>query len=278
MSELDLMAPARTAPPATAPEAAPVLEVEGLRKTYRLPRRSLFAPAPRNEALKGADFVLRPGETLGVVGESGSGKSTLARLCMGFETPDAGAARLFGQDLSKLSQGALAALRPRFQMVFQDPVGSLDPRRKAGWSVAEPLLAQGVGREERRARAREALVQVGLSAEDDGKFPHEFSGGQRQRLAIARAIVTRPALIVADEPVSALDVSVQAQVLNLLMDLQEEMGLAMLFISHDLGVVGAISDQLLVMRRGEVVERGPAETLLSRPEHPYTAALLRAAG
>jgi peptide/nickel transport system ATP-binding protein len=254
----------------------PLLEVRAVRRVYRLPRRTLFGPRPVLTAVDGVSLTLARGRTLGVVGESGSGKSTLARMVMAFERPDAGAVLFEGQDLARLPAAALRALRPRFQMIFQDPYGSLDPRRTVGWSIAEPLRATGAG--DVAPRVAEALEQVGLRPSDAGRYPHEFSGGQRQRIAIARAIVTRPALIVADEAVSALDVSVQAQVLNLLMDLQETLGLAMLFISHDLAVVGSLCDDILVLKGGVAVERGPAAQVMARPDHPYTRALLAAAG
>jgi ABC-type glutathione transport system ATPase component len=253
-----------------------LLEVRGVTRRYRMPRASLLRPGPVLTAVEGVSFTLDRGRTLGIVGESGSGKSTLARLIMAFEAPDAGEVRFDGRNLHALTSGELRLSRRRFQMVFQDPWGSLDPRRTVAWSIAEPLRATGAG--EIGRRVDEALSQVGLRPEDGGKYPHEFSGGQRQRIAIARAIVTRPALLVADEAVSALDVSVQAQILNLLMDLQEDLGLAMIFISHDLPVVACLADDVLVMRAGQPVEAGPTAALISAPRAEYTRALLAAGG
>ncbi|EGJ12428.1 MULTISPECIES: ATP-binding cassette domain-containing protein [Rubrivivax] len=257
---------------------APLLQVHGLGKRYRLPREQLFAPATELQALADVDFTLEAGRTLGIVGESGSGKSTLARLVMALEAPSAGHVRLDGEDLHTLAPEALRRARAKFQMVFQDPYGSLDPRRSVLQTVTEPLaVLHGAGRDEQLARAVEVLEAVGLGPADLPKYPHEFSGGQRQRIAIARALVTRPKLIVADEPVSALDVSVQAQVLNLMQDLQQRYGVAYLFISHDLAVVDLVSDEVLVLYRGRVVERGTPERLFRAPEHPYTRRLLAAA-
>ena len=252
-----------------------LLQVDAVTRRYRLPRKALLTPPAVLTAVDGVSFTIAPGETLGIVGESGSGKSTLARMVMAFEAPDQGRVLFQGQDLATLPAPALRALRQKFQMVFQDPYGSLDPRRTVGWSIAEPLRVIGAdpGR-----RVDEALEQVGLRAGDGAKYPHEFSGGQRQRIAIARAIVTRPALLVADEAVSALDVSVQAQILNLLMDLQERLGLGILFISHDLAVVASICDHLVVMQHGKCLEAGPAARVLTAPEHAYTQSLLTAAG
>lgn len=252
-----------------------LLRAEGLTRHYPLPRTRLLGGRPRLTAIEDASFDIAPGRTLGVVGESGSGKSTLARLVMAFEKPDAGTVRFAGKDLHHLSHADLRALRPEFQMIFQDPYGSLDPRRTVGWSLGEPLRAMGT---DEGAHIAESLEHVGLHAEDARKYPHEFSGGQRQRIAIARAIITRPQLLVADEAVSALDVSVRAQILNLLMDLQEELGLAMLFISHDMAVVAALCDTLMVLRRGRVLEQGEAASILNAPAHEYTQSLLTAAG
>ncbi|MFU8863120.1 MAG: ATP-binding cassette domain-containing protein [Rhodobacterales bacterium] len=257
--------------------SAPLIEVRDVSRRYRMPRVSLLRAPAVLTAVESTSFSIRAGETLGIVGESGSGKSTLARMVMAFEKPDAGEVLFQGQDLHALSAGELRKLRQKFQMVFQDPFGSLDPRRKVGWSIAEPLRATGVDADTAR-RTAEALEQVGLHPRDAEKYPHEFSGGQRQRIAIARAIVTRPALLVADEAVSALDVSVQAQILNLLMDLQDELGLGILFISHDLAVVAAICDHILVMQHGKPLESGPAAQVLHRPAHLYTQTLLKAAG
>jgi peptide/nickel transport system ATP-binding protein len=256
---------------------APLLEVEHLSRDYRLPRDKLFEPAPLVHALADVSFQLQAGRSLGIVGESGSGKSTLARLVMALERPTRGRVRLLGRDLHALSPRELQAARADFQMVFQDPYGSLDPRQRIERIVAEPLAA--VHMEDARARARRiaaSLEAVGLRAADASKYPHEFSGGQRQRIAIARALITRPKLIVADEPVSALDVSVQAQVLNLMADLQREFGLTYLFISHDLAVVEHVCDEVIVMRAGRVVERGEPARLFRHAEHPYTRALLAA--
>ncbi len=254
-----------------------LLAVRELAKHYRLPRERLLGPAPRVMALRGVSFDLAAGRSLGVVGESGSGKSTLARLVMALEAPSAGEVLLDGQDLHRLSPAALRAARETLQMVFQDPYGSLDPRRSVLHTVAEPLrMLEGAGRVEQRERAAEALHAVGLGADALARYPHEFSGGQRQRIAIARALITRPRLIVADEPVSALDVSVQAQVLNLLQDLQQRFGLALLFISHDLAVVDMVCDEVIVLYQGRIVEQGAPATLFRRAAHPYTRALMQA--
>jgi peptide/nickel transport system ATP-binding protein len=255
-----------------------LLEAAGLGQRYTLPRAHPFAAAPRVDALHDVSFELEAGRTLGVVGESGSGKSTLARLVMALELPSAGRLWFQGRDLHRLAAHDLRVARRDFQMVFQDPYSSLDPRMTVARTVAEPLeqLAH-LSRAERRERAAAMLEAVGLDpAADLDKYPHEFSGGQRQRLAIARALVTQPKLIVADEPVSALDVSVQAQVLNLMQDLQERFGLAYLFISHDLAVVDLVCDELLVLDAGRVVERGATDQVLAAPQHPTTRRLIDA--
>jgi peptide/nickel transport system ATP-binding protein len=258
--------------------STPLVEVRGLVKRYRLPRERLLAPGAVVDALSDVGFTLRAGSTLGVVGESGSGKSTLARLVMALEVPSAGQVLFEGRDLHTLDSEALRDARRDFQMVFQDPFSSLDPRMTIARTVAEPLeKLLHVNRAERRERAAAMLDAVGLNAAQDlDKVPHEFSGGQRQRIAIARALVTHPKLIVADEPVSALDVSVQAQVLNLMQDLQQRFGLTYLFISHDLAVVERMADELLVLQAGHVVERGPPVQVLRAPAHPYTQRLLAA--
>ena len=254
-----------------------LLEVDALVKHYTLPRAHLLAAPPQVAALQGVSFSLHAGRSLGVVGESGSGKSTLARLVMALEAPTAGQVRFAGQDLHALPAAALRRARAGFQMVFQDPFGSLDPRQTVGRIVAEPLAAQGaVTQADQQQRVAAMLDAVGLRAADAGKYPHEFSGGQRQRIAIARALVTNPLLIVADEPVSALDVSVQAQVLNLLQDLQDRLGVTYLFISHDLAVVDLVCDEVLVLYQGRVVEQGSPETLFQAAAHPYTRALMAA--
>jgi peptide/nickel transport system ATP-binding protein len=253
---------------------APLLEIRDLVKHYRLPRDSLFRPAPVVEALRGVSLAMQAGKSLGIVGESGSGKSTLARQAMALETPTSGRVQLLGRDLNALSPTELREARRDFQMVFQDPYGSLDPRQRVARIVAEPLV--GVDAPGMRQRVAESLDAVGLRASDADKYPHEFSGGQRQRIAIARALITRPKLIVADEPVSALDVSVQAQVLNLLADLQAQFGVTYLFISHDLAVVDHVCDEVAVMYAGRIVEQGTPEQLFQAAAHPYTRALMRA--
>ncbi|MBS0507848.1 MAG: ABC transporter ATP-binding protein [Proteobacteria bacterium] len=255
----------------------PLLRVQDLRRDYPLPRTRLLGPRPQVQALRGVSLDIHAGRSLGVVGESGSGKSTLARLVMALDTPSAGSVQLLGRDLHRLPARDLRAARRDLQMVFQDPYGSLDPRQTVQTIVTEPLQAlANATKAEVRERAAEVLAQVGLRTGDAHKYAHEFSGGQRQRIAIARALITRPRLIVADEPVSALDVSVQAQVLNLLQDLQERHGMSYLLISHDLAVVQQLCDQVLVLHQGRVVERGAPQDLFSRPEHPYTQALLAA--
>ncbi len=257
---------------------APLLVVDRVSKRYPLPRESLFKPVPTVQALDDVSFFLRAGQSLGVVGESGSGKSTLARIVMALEAPTSGAVTLDGDDLHALAPAALRSARAKFQMVFQDPYGSLDPRHPVARIVGEPLEAQpGVSASARRERAAAMLDAVGLRSADLDKYPHEFSGGQRQRIAIARALVTHPRLIVADEPVSALDVSVQAQVLNLMQDLQERFGLSYLFISHDLAVVDLVCDEIIVLQHGRVVERGDPDRLFKDAQHPYTRQLVAAA-
>jgi peptide/nickel transport system ATP-binding protein len=255
----------------------PLLVVDQVFKQYRLPRERLLGAAPVVQALSDVSFALMPGRSLGVVGESGSGKSTLARLVMALEAPTSGRVVLDGLDLHALPPAELRRARSKVQMVFQDPFGSLDPRRTVLQTVAEPLaVLLGASRAEQRERAVEALDAVGLRAADLAKYPHEFSGGQRQRIAIARALITRPKLIVADEPVSALDVSVQAQVLNLMQDLQDQFGVTYLFISHDLSVVDLVCDEVIVLKDGRIVEQGDPDTLFRRPQHPYTQRLLAA--
>ena len=244
---------------------------------YALPRESVFRPAAQVLALNGVSAQVRAGQSLGVVGESGSGKSTLARLIMALERPTSGSVSLLGRDLHHLPAAELRRARRDFQMVFQDPYGSLDPRQTIARIVAEPLTALlKVDRAGLRERVATVLHQVGLRDADMDKFPHEFSGGQRQRIAIARALITQPKLIVADEPVSALDVSVQAQVLNLLQDLQEQFGLSYILISHDLAVVDYLCDEIAVMYLGRIVEQGRPEDLFDHCAHPYTRALLEA--
>ena len=256
---------------------APLLVVDDLTKQYRLPRDSLLSSAATVQALDGVSFTLHAGRSLGVVGESGSGKSTLARLVMALESPTRGRVLFEGVDPHQLNAAALRSARAQFQMVFQDPFGSLDPRRTVLQTVAEPLaLLRGAGKAEQRERAAEALAAVGLDSADLSKYPHEFSGGQRQRIAIARALITRPRLIVADEPVSALDVSVQAQVLNLMQDLQQQFGVTYLFISHDLAVVDLVCDDVIVLHQGVIVEHGSPDRLFRTPSHPHTRRLLDA--
>jgi len=265
---------------AAAVLSAPLLEVRNLSKRYALARAALFQPAASLLALSGVNFTLPAGRSLGVVGESGSGKSTLARLVMALDQPSSGEVLFNGVNLHQLRPTALRRCRSAFQMVFQDPYGSLDPRQQVFNIVIEPLQTLGAatpaGRAQLKDRAAQALDEVGLRRADLDKYPHEFSGGQRQRIALARALITRPALIVADEPVSALDVSVQAQVLNLMQDLQERHGLSYLFVSHDLAVINLMCDDVIVLQNGLVVEHGPTQDLLHQPQHPYTQALLAA--
>ncbi|MGJ4963168.1 MULTISPECIES: ABC transporter ATP-binding protein [unclassified Bradyrhizobium] len=255
----------------------PLLEVTDLVQRYALPRESLLRPPGEVLALNGVSLSLMAGRSLGIVGESGSGKSTLARLIMALEKPSSGSVLMAGRDLHRLSADELRRARREFQMVFQDPYGSLDPRQTIARIVAEPLTAlESPDREVLRTRVATVLRQVGLRDADMDKYPHEFSGGQRQRIAIARALITQPRLIVADEPVSALDVSVQAQVLNLMQDLQEQYGLSYVLISHDLAVVDYLCDEVAVMYLGRIVERGRPEDLFGQCAHPYTRALLDA--
>jgi peptide/nickel transport system ATP-binding protein len=254
-----------------------VVRATNVVRHYSLPRESLFKPPAVVQALNGVSFSIARGRSLGVVGESGCGKSTLARCVMALEPLDGGKVEIEGAHLEGLTAEALRDKRRDFQMVFQDPFGSLDPRQKVARIVAEPLEAlENLSRAERLERVAEVIASVGLKPADIDKFPHEFSGGQRQRIAIARALVTRPTLIVADEPVSALDVSVQAQVLNLLQDLQDQFGVTYLMISHDLAVVEYVCDEVAVMYLGSIVEHGPAVEVFANPVHPYTRALLEA--
>ncbi|RZI77700.1 MAG: ATP-binding cassette domain-containing protein [Variovorax sp.] len=257
--------------------SAPLLEVTDLVRHYELPREKLFGAPPLVKALNGVSFSVEPGRSMGIVGESGSGKSTIARLVMALDRPTSGSVKLEGRDLHTLPRAELRTARRDVQMVFQDPYGSLDPRQTVARIVAEPLEAlDETSRAEQRERALASLTAVGLRTSDLDKYPHEFSGGQRQRIAIARALITRPKLIVADEPVSALDVSVQAQVLNLMQDLQQQFGISYLLISHDLAVVNHLCDEVCVLHRGLVVERGAPQQLFAHAEHPYTQALLAA--
>jgi dipeptide transport system ATP-binding protein len=253
---------------------APVVEAKNLRRVYEV-RRGLFKEPGRLQAVGGVSFSIQPGKTLAVVGESGCGKSTLARMVTLIEKPTDGALTLDGTDAVNPPASEAKRLRRTVQFVFQNPYGSLNPRKKVGAILEEPLVINtSLSAAERTGKAREMMRKVGLRPEHYGRYPHMFSGGQRQRIAIARALMLNPKLVVADEPVSALDVSIQAQVLNLLADLQAELGLAYLFISHDLGVVRHIAHDVLVMYLGHAVEQGPKERIYERPLHPYTQALL----
>ncbi|GAN54163.1 ABC transporter ATP-binding protein [Tanticharoenia sakaeratensis] len=248
----------------------PVLDARDVSVRYHLRGRRVL------QAVDGVSLSVMPGEALALVGESGCGKSTLGRCLVRLQRPSSGAIAIDGIDIARMSERALRPYRRRMQMVFQDSQAALNPRRTVAASLAAPLLAQGVSRAEAAARVAKLLELVGLPEEAGSRFPHAFSGGQRQRINIARALALDPALVVADEPVAALDVSVQAQIINLFSDLRARLGLAMLFISHDLAVVRQLSDRMAVMYLGSVVEEGPTEALLRMPRHPYTAALMAA--
>ncbi|CAL75616.1 dipeptide transport protein (ABC superfamily, atp_bind) [Bradyrhizobium sp. ORS 278] len=253
-----------------------LVSARGLTQSYEIKQGLLRAPA-RLQAVGGVSFAIEAGKTLAIVGESGCGKSTLARLVTLIEKPTAGTLTLDGLDALNPPAGAAKTLRRTVQIVFQNPYGSLNPRKRIGAILEEPLIINtSLDRQQRRAQALDMMAKVGLRPEQSNRYPHMFSGGQRQRIAIARALMLRPKLLVADEPVSALDMSVQAQVLNLLADLQRELGLAYLFISHDLGVVRHIADDVLIMYLGLAMEHGPKRRIFARPLHPYARALVDA--
>ena len=254
----------------------PILRAQNLTRHYDL-RRGLFGGTSRIHAASDISFTVAAGETLAVVGESGSGKSTLARMVTMIETPSRGELQLNGVNPAAATKTERKNLRRDVQIVFQDPYGSLNPRQTIGAALAEPLLVNtSLSRSERNTQVREMMARVGLRPELQDRYPHMFSGGQRQRIAIARALMLRPKILVLDEPVSALDVSIRAQVLNLLAAIQHEFNLAYIFISHDLSVVRHIADKIMVMYLGRVVEIGASETIFTKPQHPYTKALLSA--
>jgi dipeptide transport system ATP-binding protein len=251
-----------------------VVKAQNLRQVYRI-SKGFLQQADQLQAVSGVSFEVHAGKTLAIVGESGCGKSTLARMVSLIESPTEGVLELGGVNVGTADATQRAALRQKVQLVFQNPYGSLNPRKRIGQILEAPLeINTPLDAAQRQEKARAMLAKVGLRPEHYERYPHMFSGGQRQRIAIARALMLNPALVVADEPVSALDVSIQAQVLNLLADLQKELGLAYLFISHDLGVVRHIAHDVLVMYLGHAVEHGPKEALFSKPVHPYTRALL----
>jgi oligopeptide transport system ATP-binding protein len=260
------------------PEDGALLQVRDLRKEFPVRSGFLIERVSHTiNAVDGVSFEIEEGKTLGLVGESGSGKSTTGYCILQLLKPTAGTVRFKGQELTTLGREGIRRMRREMQIVFQDPYSSLDPRMTVGDIVSEPLEAHGVGtRRNRRARVRELLDVVGFNPEFVNRYPHEFSGGQRQRIGVARALALNPSLIVCDEPVSALDVSIQAQILNLLKDLQRDFGLTFLFISHDLAVVRSMSDHIAVMKDGKIVETGPADDVYETPRHEYTRALLTA--
>ncbi|MCP5373695.1 MAG: ABC transporter ATP-binding protein [Hyphomicrobiales bacterium] len=258
-------------------DADNLLEVSGLKVHFPLPRKNLMTPGGTVHAVDGINYNVRRGSTFGIVGESGSGKTTAALAAMRLVPITAGSIRLDGTEMTTLEGDALRAMRRKIQIVFQDPYSSLNPRMRAGAIVREPMDLMDVGSpDERDRRVAELFRRVGLRPEQVALFPHQFSGGQRQRIGVARALATQPELIVCDEPVSALDVAIQAQILNLLRELQRDFGLTYLFISHDLGVVQYICDDIAVMYLGEIVEQSDRISLFSTPLHPYTWALISA--
>jgi oligopeptide transport system ATP-binding protein len=257
----------------------PLLEVTDLVKHFPVKRGLLIdREVDRVKAVDGVSFSVGVGETLGLVGESGSGKSTLSRTILQLLEPTSGSVVFEGREIAGLSRRQMRPLRSEMQMIFQDPYASLNPRKRAGQIVGDPLRQLGTtsSKAELRDRVRELLERVGLAAEHYDRYPHEFSGGQRQRIGIARALASQPKLIVADEPVSALDVSIQAQIVNLLQDLQDEFGFTYLFVAHDIGIVRHVSNRIAVMHDGKIIEEGTAETICSSPRDPYTQALLEA--
>ena len=257
-------------------DSGALLEAEGLVRRYGM-RRGMFGRTVDVRAVDGVSLRLERGRTLGLVGESGCGKSTTGRLVLGMETPDGGSVSFDGRPMPPPGTAAWRALRARMQMVFQDPLGALDRRLPIAAQVVEPLDIHGIGdRASRAARVEELLRAVGLRPDQGARYPHELSGGQRQRAVLARALATDPALLVCDEPISALDVSIQAQVMNLLVDLQERFGTAMLFVSHDLRAVRQVSHRVAVMYLGRIVEEGEPDAVLRDPAHPYARALVSA--
>jgi oligopeptide transport system ATP-binding protein len=255
-----------------------LLEVTDLVKHFPIKRGILIdREVDQVRAVDGVSFSVAAGTTMGLVGESGSGKSTVCRTVLQLLKPSSGSVKFERQEIAGLSRRRMQPLRREMQMIFQDPYASLNPRKRVGQIVGDPLRLHGIARgAELRKRVRELLDQVGLSPEHYDRFPHEFSGGQRQRIGIARALALKPKLIVADEPVSALDVSIQAQIVNLLDDLQDELGLTYVFVAHDIGVVRHVADRIAVMRDGKIVEEGSADQVCGRPAHPYTKKLLSA--
>ncbi|QNE22550.1 ABC transporter ATP-binding protein [Kribbella qitaiheensis] len=254
--------------------AEPVIQVTDLVRDYPRPRTSLFRASPPVHALRGVSLEVQAGERFGIVGESGCGKSTLLRIIAALDRATSGQVVVEGTDITNLPERRLRFLRENLQLVFQDPMSSLDPRMRVRDIIAEPLVVQG--HPASGERVRELLEAVGLAADAGDRYPHQFSGGQRQRISIARALAPRPRILIADEPVSALDVSVRAQVLNLISDLVDELNLTLVFVSHDLSVVKHVCDRVAVMNAGEIVETGPTTDVYSTPTHPYTRRLVSA--
>jgi len=268
------MAEPAPAAPAGGPDPEAAVSVREVTRDYRRPRTSLLHGSPPVHALRGVSLDVRPGERYGIVGESGCGKSTLLRIIAGLDRPTSGTVMVEGRDITGLPERRLRFVRERLQLVFQDPMGSLDPRMRVRDIIAEPLVAQGHAGH--RERVEELLEAVGLRSDAADRYPHQFSGGQRQRISIARALAPRPRIIVADEPVSALDVSVRAQVLNLIADLVDELSLTLVFVSHDLSVVRHVCDRVAVMNDGRILEEGPTEEVYEQPRHAYTRRLVAA--